>query len=105
MGDSVREQSEPDDADTLVLIPAAELHLVRHHRQNSQPFPASSRQLVASEDWMLRLRGPCYATGTVWKPSARGERTARLEHPWQAIRVYSFSKGELRESSCVRAQR
>ena len=28
MGDSVREEAQPDELDTLVLIPAAELHLV-----------------------------------------------------------------------------
>ena len=28
MGDSVREEAQPDELDTLVFIPAAELHLV-----------------------------------------------------------------------------
>lgn len=28
MGDSVREEAQPDESDTLVFIPAAELHLV-----------------------------------------------------------------------------
>ncbi|CAL5223562.1 g6096 [Coccomyxa viridis] len=75
MGDSVREQSTPDDSDTLVLIPAAELHLVQsgsHQLVEKGPLSLSipGRQSdstvlakVGATSWPLEKTSPTLKSG------------------------------------------